>query len=453
MDGEEPPNIIIFSWDGFQRDHFIQLLRKGSLPNIKKFMEGGVFLNLTVMDYRTQTKPGHAQMLTGYRGRHTGVYSNQIYFHPVPDGYTLLERVERYFGEDNVITCMITGKRKNIEVDEVAELEKPEYCERGVFSNVSDDIDVNLVSENVSDVVGLRMIGFIQNYGSEHFVAFFHFAEPDRQGHEFGENSIEYDQGAMSCDYWFGEILDKLSEMGIMNRTLIYVMTDHGFNEGRCNHRHEPDIWLVTNDRRLKVNENETHCDMIDLAPTIYNALEIDKTIFTPKLEGFPLQEELPTEADSRTALLNDDTPPVITFDSFGKSNEITITNREDLKIKLNISDKNKAIGYLLLNNSLLNIYRNENIYEGKSNELICEYVLDASNCTEAKYIISVMTFDERENLEISSNTIIIKEHKSIFEKLNTVVKNMEMQILTFSLIAITIILIINRKGISLDKS
>jgi len=428
-------------------------LRKGSLPNIKKFMKEGVFLNLTVTDYWTQTKPGHVQMLTGYRGRHTGVYSNQIYFHPVPDGYTLLERVERYFGEDNVITCMITGKKKNIEVDEVAELEKHEYCENGILSNVPEDIDVNSVSEDVSDVVGPRMIEFIENYGTEHFVAFFHFAEPDKQGHQFGENSMEYDQGAMSCDYWFGEILDKLSEMQIKNRTLIYVMTDHGFNEGRYNHRHEPDIWLVTNDHSLKENENETRCDMIDIAPTIYYALEIDKTIFTPKLEGYALQEKLPKEADSRTALLNDDAPPVITFNSFGKSNEITITNKKELEIKFNISDENEVIGYLLLNNSLLNIYRNENIYEGKGNKLICEGIVDTSNLTEGKYIISVMTFDERENLEIISNTIIIKEHKSIFGGLNVILKNREMQILTYSFLAIMIVLIINRLGISSVKS
>jgi len=370
-------------------------------------MKEGVFLNLTVVGYRTVTKPGHAQMLTGYRGKHIGVYSNGIWLHPVPDGYTILERVENYFGEDNVITCMITGKKKNIEVDEVAESEELEYCEKGILSNVPEDIDVNLVSENASDVVGPRMIEFIEKHGKEHFVAFFHFAEPDSLGHIYGENSRRYDRGAKSCDRWFGNILDKLSEMGIAERTLIYVMTDHGFKEGKRTHNHEPDIWMVTNDLRLKVNENNKRCDMIDMAPTIYYALGINKTTYTPKLEGYPLQEELPKETDSRVALKKDKTPPTITFHP--SINSTTITNKETFEIKFNISDENEVTGYLLLNKSLINIYRNKNEYEIIGNSLMCVYKIDQLNLSIGKYIITVMAFDARENLKIKLNTIFIQ--------------------------------------------
>ena len=418
------------------------MLKNGSLPNLQAFIDDGVFLNLTVIDHLTQTKPGHAQMLTGYRGRYTGVYSNVYFFHPIPDGYSLLERVEKYFGEENVVTCMITGKRKHIEVDPVAELERGEYCEQGIFSNIPDDIDVISVSEAASDIVGPRMIQFIEDYGNRHFIAFFHFAEPDVKGHEFGENSKQYDEGATSCDYWLGKILDKLDEMNMANRTLIYIMTDHGFNENEQHHRSDPKIWMATNDLRLKVNENETRCDMIDVAPTIYYSLGINKTIFTPSLEGYPLQETLPNEADTRTSLLYDETAPKIQFDSRASARGV---------VKFSISDENEVIGYLLLNNNILEVYKNEKeddvfhagVVSGK-------YKLNKLKLDPGIYLFRVIAFDERENL--SEIIIPARARESLLQKVTGFfIENYALLVFIFSLlliITVSLVLAVRKKVI-----
>ena len=64
------------------------------------------------------------------------------------------------------------------------------------------------------------------------------------------------------------------------------------------------------------------------------------------------------------------------------------------------------------------------------------------------------MAFDERENLEISSNKVFIQEYKSIFEKLtDLILKNRVIQILTSSFLLIIIILFVNRLRISSAKS
>jgi len=418
------------------------LLKNGSLPNLQAFIDDGVFLNLTVIDHLTQTKPGHTQMLTGYRGRYTGIYSNHLYFHTIPDGYTLLERVEKYYGEENIVTCMITGKKKNLEVDAVAELERGEHCEQGIFSNVPEDIDVTLVSEAASDIVGPRMIQFIKNYGNRHFIAFFHFAEPDKQGHEFGENSKQYDEGAMSCDYWLGKILDKLDEMNIANRTLIYIMTDHGFHENEFHHRSEPKIWMATNDLRLKVNKNETRCDMIDVAPTIYYSLGINNTIFTPSLEGYPLQETLPNEADARTSLLYDETAPTIQFDSLASARGV---------VKFSISDENEVIGYLLLNNNLLEVYEHEKEDDFfRARVVRGKYKLNKLKLDPGIYLFSVIAFDERENLRES--TISVRVRESLFVKVTGFfIENYTLLILVFSLliiITVSLVLAVKKRGI-----
>jgi len=369
------PNIILFSWDGFQRNHSLELLKNGSLPNLQQFIDDGVFLNLTVTDYMTQTKPGHAQMLTGYRGRITGVYSNEVFFHPIPDGYTLLERVEAHF--DDVVTCMITGKKKNLEVDTIAKLEEAEYCEQGIFSNVPEDIDITRVSEDPPEKVGPRMIQFIRKYKDSHFVAFFHFDEPDRQGHEYGENSRQYDEAAKSCDYWFGKILNKLREANIAHRTLIYVVTDHGFHEDEFHHKYDSDIWMATNDLMLKVNDNETRCDMIDVAPTIYHALGIDKTDFNTSLEGYPLQKKLPSEADERYSSYDDDDPRI----------NLEYTRRKN-RLRVYITDESRFTAYLLIDNSLIEVIKSDV-------EIIKKIKLGYGN-----HSIEIMVFDKRENLE-----------------------------------------------------
>ena len=275
---DDQKNVILMSWDGYQRNHFLEDLSNYQLPNLEKLMDQGVYLNLSVIDHKTQTKPGHAQMLTGYRGDVHGVFANFVNFTSVPEGYTVLERVEEHYGYDNVVTGFIAGKYNNI---------------YPVFKNL---VNVDLIStEQVHPMVnGPKMVDFIESNAGNQFFAFFHLSQPDENGHEFGENSPEYSSGGHECDYWLGEIIETLSENGILNNTLIYVTTDHGFMEDMNQHKHDPDIWLVSNDLRLKVNEFHNDLDMIDIAPTLYYSLGVNYTSYSPQLKGYPLQERHP---------------------------------------------------------------------------------------------------------------------------------------------------------------
>lgn len=105
-------NAILISWDGVQRDHLRELLDTGKLPNLKALIEEGTIVEIDVT-HKTDTKAGHAQMLTGYGPEVTGVYSNSVY-QPIPKGYTMFERLEEEFGPDNIATIMITGKAQNL---------------------------------------------------------------------------------------------------------------------------------------------------------------------------------------------------------------------------------------------------------------------------------------------------------------------------------------------------
>jgi hypothetical protein len=142
----------------------------------------------------------------------------------------------------------------------------------------------------------------LENNAYNHFFAFFHLSDPDHIGHMYGENSVEYEQGIEACDYWLGEIVSKLNTLGVAKDTLIYITADHGFDEGSVWHSNAPYIFLATNDKNVIRNGDE-----VDVAPTVYYGLGLWNYSFSPPLDGYPLQVNLPaSEAEHRQAVLAD---------------------------------------------------------------------------------------------------------------------------------------------------
>ena len=72
--------------------------------------------NLVAIDITrtTDTKAGWTQILTGYEPEKSGVFSNRIY-QPIPVGYTVFERLEKFFGPDNIATVAVIGKKGHVD--------------------------------------------------------------------------------------------------------------------------------------------------------------------------------------------------------------------------------------------------------------------------------------------------------------------------------------------------
>jgi len=387
---EEPPNLILISFDGYQRNHLWEQLDAGEMPNLERLMETGVYLELNQIDYMTHTKTAHAQMLSGYQANVTGVYANGLVFHPLPAGYTYLERAESHFGRGNVATGFISGKTHNI-APVFAEMEGVDY--------------VSTVDEYLEDDAGgtgEKFLRFIDDHHQEHFVAFFHTAEPDKIGHLYGENSQEYHMGGLLCDRYLGLILDKLEEYGIMDETLVYVCTDHGFLEDGYKHPHEPLIWLVSNDLRLKANVNETRLFIPDIAATLYRSLGIEVT--EPPLRGYPLQEPLPPEAEKRMPVWEDTEPPELRLEPtppwsipelvWTVSDNLGLTKTYVVAEKHGVEYCNGSVGEVL--------YESDHI-PGLEAEF--RYRLDMQ-LNEEIYDITVYAFDRKENMASTTITV-----------------------------------------------
>ena len=98
-------NIILFGWDGAQREHVQQCLERDELPTLKMLSEEGALVDVDVVTGATDTKAGWSQILTGYHPQVTGVYSNGRY-RDIPAGLSIFERLKEHFGPDDVVVVL-----------------------------------------------------------------------------------------------------------------------------------------------------------------------------------------------------------------------------------------------------------------------------------------------------------------------------------------------------------
>ena len=262
------PRVILFSWDGVSRERIDQYL--SHLPNLQTLITEGVLVTVTVTSHFTDTKAGHAQMLTGYDPDVTGVYNNVTY-QPVPLGYTIFERLQGRFGNANIKTGMITAK----------------IVQFVIFDLIKDRLTVYSSTPEDADDLGPKMVNFITTYQNSPFFLFCHFRDPDDIGHAYGDNSDERRLAIIKCDTYLGNVMQKLRDLNLYQKTVIYVTADHGFDGGSAKtHRNAPYVFLATNDKQVSHNGVQK-----DIVPTILRRMNVDFSGFTPPLTGTPLNK------------------------------------------------------------------------------------------------------------------------------------------------------------------
>jgi hypothetical protein len=320
---EGPPrNIILFGWDGAQRAHVQEALARGELPTLKKLSEEGALVAVDVVTGATDTKAGWTQILTGYNPEVTGTYSNGR-FRDCPAGLSVFERLKAQFGSEKFAALAVIGKSghcgeirepfkkpltEEVEKDKAGQKatgKKPAQAAAGKQAGgkvVEEDGVKYLVFEGspyytmhkscdvweyglmLDEKVGTRTIALLEQYKDKPFFFFVHFAEVDHKGHGSGENSKEYNDALISNDTWTGKIIEKVKELGLYDKTLVYVTADHGFNEGQKGHGYAPWVFLGTNDPKVKRSGMRQ-----DITPTILDRFGVDRGRLEPPLDGEPL--------------------------------------------------------------------------------------------------------------------------------------------------------------------
>jgi SAM-dependent methyltransferase len=329
-----PRNVILFGWDGAQRNHVKECLERGELPNLQNLIDEGTFVEIDI-EGKTDTKAGWSQILSGYYPEVTGVYSNQQY-QPIPKGLSIFERLEAHFGPDEFVTVGVIGKAGNVgaapprrtRVLQAKQISPASIAEGGrrkatrdpgtptgsknkkqpvgnividhgveyrtipgqPYYIVKQSMDVFENGLKQNEKVGTRAIELLEKYRDRPFFFFVHFAEVDQAGHKYGENSKQYNDALISDDLWTGKIIAKVKALGLEDETQFYVTADHGFNEGKKGHSFAPYVFLATNNKKVARNGRRQ-----DVAPTILEAFGLNLNEFKPALDGISL-----TEPDNR---------------------------------------------------------------------------------------------------------------------------------------------------------
>ena len=315
---ERPQNVILFGWDGAQRDHVNECLARGELPNLQKLIDQGKFVRIDI-EGKTDTKAGWSQILTGYYPEVTGVYSNGIY-QPVPKGLSLFERLEKHFGSNNFVTAAVIGKRAHcgaidppkktrLDAEDNKETEgkklpgsiieedgvKYRFVPGSPYYNMHSALEVWEFGLTQDRKVGARTLELLEKYKDRPFFFFVHFAQVDQAGHKHGENSKEYNDALISNDLWTGRIIEKVRQLGLGGKTHYYITADHGFNEDKTNHSFAPYVFLATNNKDVIRNGRRQ-----DVAPTILEAFGLDVSTLDPPLDGISLTRPDDTRAPAK---------------------------------------------------------------------------------------------------------------------------------------------------------
>ncbi len=311
-------NVVVVGWDGTRRENLKALLSAGRLPNLAKLIGKGCLAWTEVTTGATATKPGWAEILTGYSAVRLGILNNRRY-RPIPPGYTVFERLKSFFGAGRIATIFITGKINNLGVRGPHEIcancvsrdaahAKTHWWDKGGFTssktadgkpprwvhrdgepyfNAQGSFDLYSPALGSSERVGRQALAALDKYRGGPFFAFVHFEEPDEEGHVYGQNSREYREALESADHWLGEIVKKLDSLGLSGKTVVFVTTDHGMDEKGFQHYHAPDTFLAT-DGKMKLKDG----DRKDVAPTILEAYGVDLKSIRPPLDGKSLIRE-----------------------------------------------------------------------------------------------------------------------------------------------------------------
>lgn len=226
-----------------------------TLPNFKRFIEGGSLIERVCTIYPSLTHPVHATMLTGAPAGVTGVINN-IYFNPTSDKgewYNFLSQVRcdtilhaakraglttavctwpLTTGKGDVVDYLVPGVLNYFlkgREDEALEV----YSELGMTDNVKNIVAEGMKRFGIYDVH--PEIDHLQAYCVSEIVKKYkpnllltHLSYVDSMRHRYGLFSDKVKEAVYLTNSWLGQIYGAVSEAGILDCTDFIVLSDHG---------------------------------------------------------------------------------------------------------------------------------------------------------------------------------------------------------------------------------
>lgn len=251
---------VIFFADGLSLPRFDALLAEGRLPNIRRrFVEGGVRVQKAVNCIPAMTYPNTVSLMTGQFPGHHGIMGNEWF-----------DR-RNMFWIDYISAATYTTVNQNFKSPTLYERIPDHFtfnvqCHtyRGATQSMNNEIAAGIAWGMgwylaVDQFVGgcLTEVGYAaRRAGRWPSVLTFYFPGLDQVGHLHGPESDVYGEMVLNVDAQVGRVTDALERAGLLDRTYLLLVTDHG-------HVHTPNLkpfdfkeWLRS-ERGLKCHEKD----------------------------------------------------------------------------------------------------------------------------------------------------------------------------------------------------
>jgi arylsulfatase A-like enzyme len=223
---------ILMFIDGVGNEAFDQRLAAGDLPNIKKYiLDRGLRYRRTVTCMPSITYAATATMLTGLQPGMHGIVGN-CWFDP----YTMQYQNYKYIKTYRVAQDDMFGRT----IFEILHDQLTFSIQVAMRQGVTREID-NWATSGISwyfgqytDVDKLTAMRFdliaktANQTGRWPTFVLAYFPACDKMGHDFGVESKQYAEAIRNTDEQIGRICRGLERAGVLDKTLIALVTDHG---------------------------------------------------------------------------------------------------------------------------------------------------------------------------------------------------------------------------------
>jgi predicted AlkP superfamily pyrophosphatase or phosphodiesterase len=229
--------LILISFDGWRWDYTDRF----DVPNLKALAARGVRSDGLIPSYPTLTFPNHYTIVTGLWPDHHGVVGNSMVDPTIgPDKFTMSSATARdprwWGGEPIWITARRQGRKSASMFWPGSEAVHPTYW-KPFDDNLPNDDRVNQVLDWLK----------LPDTDRPSFITLY-FSDVDSAGHSGGPNSTQVLDAAKRLDAQLGTLVGGIERLGLLNRTTLIVVSDHGMAETSSERRVYLDDYVSLDD-------------------------------------------------------------------------------------------------------------------------------------------------------------------------------------------------------------
>ena len=214
------PYVILISADGFRYDY----AEKYQAKNILKFGEAGISAKAMIPSFPTITFPNHWSLITGLYPAHHGLIDNHFYDYQKKQFYSMSKKEAAEDGSWYGGTPLWSLAEKQgmlaASMMWVGSASDAGGVRPSFYYHYHEKFTPNQKVDKVIDWLQLP------ENRRPHFITLY-FPEVDGSGHRFGPDSSETEKAVHLIDEAIGNLVEKVSQLGLKNVNFIFV-ADHG---------------------------------------------------------------------------------------------------------------------------------------------------------------------------------------------------------------------------------